>query len=120
LYVWGEALITANTNYASDHYHTGISLANCFTALGLTIGNYTYKGDAYTHLEIFTAAGGKYAYGNAAYGYGLRNENYESTGILNCARYYQTDGATGGWASNNIGPYAVTNTWLFSFVMEDA
>lgn len=114
LLVWGEALIYTNTNSAADHYKTGVSIANCLTALGIT-DTYTYKGNYHNTIEVFNSTGAKVCSGDGNYGYGLISEI--NSGILNIARYYTTGGSVGGWGSNN-NIYATGKTWKFSFILE--
>lgn len=114
-HIWGEVKITARSGAGGSDFQTGLKISNIVSALGLP-GTPTYKGDFYNTLDVFDTGGNQFSGANSSkYGYGMVSEHY--SGILNCARYYNTSGSMGGWPSNDAS-YTVGNLWVFSFEMD--
>lgn len=119
LKISGEVLITANTNYNTDHYKTGVSKSAVLAALGIT-GNYVMKGDQHNFLEVYTSTGVRYAWSQDDYDYTMILMQSAEADILCAGRYYTISGDKGFWESSRRGTYALNNTWRFSFVMTEA
>ena len=114
-HIWGEVKITALSGAGGSDFQTGLKIANIVSALGLP-GTPTYKGNFYNTLDVFSPSGRQYSgFNSSFYCYGFVSEHY--SGILNCARYYNTTGSIGSWASNGA-PYSVNTLWVFSFEMD--
>jgi hypothetical protein len=116
LEIKGEVLIDVNTNYAADHYKTGVSITNVLSVLGLT-GTYSLKGDGHNWLSVYDYAGARYTDNYTYYDYTMFLQASANPLFLIVSRYYTTSGDQGGLESSQRGPYVPTNTWVFLFEM---